>query len=270
MIKSFKLFTLLFVLIWCTLGIAQDLTRISGSNTQSPFNPESATVLRWDDGVNATSIGLTSGGDMEVAARFDASIMTPLAGQELIQIEAYIALFTGTLVLNVYGQDTPTNPGALLYSEDVSGSVIYDAWNLFTLATPVAITGDDIWVGYIASHLAGEFPAGADAGPHVVDGDWVNLGGWQSLFDATGGAIDANWNIAAYVEGGGGTTFFDDFDSYTAGLQLVGQSGGEWDTWSGTAGGSEDPFVSDAYSWSGSNTVVIAENNDLVRLVNGI
>jgi len=30
-------------------------------------------------------------------------------------------------------------------------------------------------------------------------------------------------------------------------VQLVGQSGGEWDTWSGTAGGGEDPFVSDAY-----------------------
>ena len=63
----------------------------------------------------------------------------------------------------------------------------------------------------------------------------------------------------------GGTTFFDDFDSYTAGLQLVGQSGGGWDTWSGGGGTNEDPFVSDAYSYSGSNSTVIALNNDLVR-----
>jgi energy-converting hydrogenase Eha subunit F len=59
--------------------------------------------------------------------------------------------------------------------------------------------------------------------------------------------------------------FFDDFDSYTAGVQLVAQNNVDWDTWSGGGGTGEDPFVSNAFSFSGSNTVVIAQNNDLIR-----
>ncbi|MDH4071087.1 MAG: hypothetical protein OEV30_11775, partial [Ignavibacteria bacterium] len=59
--------------------------------------------------------------------------------------------------------------------------------------------------------------------------------------------------------------FFDDFDSYTAGTALVVQNGTDWDTWSNAPGGSEDPLVSDLYSNSGSNSVVIIQNNDAIR-----
>jgi hypothetical protein len=61
------------------------------------------------------------------------------------------------------------------------------------------------------------------------------------------------------------TSFFDDFESYTAGQQLVVQNPVDWTTWSGTPGTGEDPNVSDAYASSGSNSVVIVENNDLVK-----
>jgi hypothetical protein len=61
-------------------------------------------------------------------------------------------------------------------------------------------------------------------------------------------------------------TFFDDFEAYTAGTQLVVQNPTDWATWSGPAGTGEDPFVSDAYASSGVNSVVIVQNNDLVRL----
>ena len=60
--------------------------------------------------------------------------------------------------------------------------------------------------------------------------------------------------------------FADNFDSYTAGTQLVVQNSIDWRTWSaGGAGTGEDPFVSDAYSNSGPNSVVIMPNNDLVK-----
>ncbi|MFC2094052.1 T9SS type A sorting domain-containing protein [Bacteroidota bacterium] len=59
--------------------------------------------------------------------------------------------------------------------------------------------------------------------------------------------------------------FSDDFDSYTAGVQLVAQNQVDWDTWSGTAGGGEDPFVSDLYSYSGSNSVVEIAGNDFIK-----
>jgi len=60
-------------------------------------------------------------------------------------------------------------------------------------------------------------------------------------------------------------TFFDDFEAYTAGTQLTLQTT-EWTTWSGTPGTGEDPFVSNAQAFSGSNSVVIVQNNDLIRL----
>ncbi len=59
--------------------------------------------------------------------------------------------------------------------------------------------------------------------------------------------------------------FFDDFEAYTAGVQLASQNNAEWDTWSGAPGSGEDPFVSDAHAYSGSNSVVIVQNNDLIR-----
>jgi len=58
--------------------------------------------------------------------------------------------------------------------------------------------------------------------------------------------------------------FFDDFDSYIAGTQLCLQTT-SWIPWGGTPGGSDDPEVSDVFSYSGSNSVVIMENDDLVK-----
>jgi hypothetical protein len=59
--------------------------------------------------------------------------------------------------------------------------------------------------------------------------------------------------------------FADNFDSYVAGTQLVVQNSTDWDTWTGGPGGSEDPLVSDAYSNSASNSVVIMPDNDLIK-----
>ena len=59
----------------------------------------------------------------------------------------------------------------------------------------------------------------------------------------------------------------DDFETYTVGQQLAYQNPTDWTTWSGAPGSAtEDPLISNAYSYSGSNSVVIKPNNDLVRL----
>lgn len=63
-----------------------------------------------------------------------------------------------------------------------------------------------------------------------------------------------------------GPGFSDDFDAYTPGTGLACQNPTEWDTWSNLpCDPGEDPLVSDLYSYSGSNTVVIAPGNDLIR-----
>lgn len=62
-----------------------------------------------------------------------------------------------------------------------------------------------------------------------------------------------------------GQVFSDDFEAYTAGTQLVVQNNVDWDTWSGGPGGGEDPFVSNNFAFSGSNSVVEIPGNDFVR-----
>jgi hypothetical protein len=90
---------------------------------------------------------------------------------------------------------------------------------------------------------------------------------------ATGNAISGLHNQSAtstrtldYLGLADLTSFFDNFDSYTAGQQLALQNGIDWETWSDLPGSGEDPFVSDAFAYSGSNSVVIVQNNDLVKL----
>lgn len=63
------------------------------------------------------------------------------------------------------------------------------------------------------------------------------------------------------------TTFFDGFEAYNAGQQLVVQNPVDWITWSGPPGTAEDPFVSNVRAFDGVNSVVIVQNNDLVHLI---
>lgn len=50
-------------------------------------------------------------------------------------------------------------------------------------------------------------------------------------------------------------TFTDNFDSYTAGSLLGPQSAGQWSTWSGAVGGTDDVLVSNADAFSGANSL---------------
>jgi len=59
--------------------------------------------------------------------------------------------------------------------------------------------------------------------------------------------------------------FEDNFDTYNAGEQLACQNPVGWTTWSNLPCSSEDAYVSDAFAYSGSNSVVIVENEDLVK-----
>ncbi|HQI41374.1 MAG TPA: T9SS type A sorting domain-containing protein [Ignavibacteriaceae bacterium] len=207
--KSFRSFLLWCMVVFLSVSIfAQEKTILNNNifsaankhnNSYSPNNNIEATTLRWDNGVNDDAIGLTNGGTFQVAASFPASMMGAYTGQSLTQVIIYINDVPNPCVLKVYDQGTPTTPGTLLYSQTLT--VTAASWNTITLATPVSITGNDIWVGYECTHTGGTYPAGCDAGPAVVNGDWVYLNGaWSRLYDASAGEIDVNWNIAAVVE----------------------------------------------------------------------
>lgn len=60
--------------------------------------------------------------------------------------------------------------------------------------------------------------------------------------------------------------FEDKFDNYTVGQQLACQNPTIWKTWTNNpCSTTEDPLISDLYSFSGVNSTVIKQNNDIVR-----
>ncbi|MBK7632136.1 MAG: T9SS type A sorting domain-containing protein [Ignavibacteriales bacterium] len=69
--------------------------------------------------------------------------------------------------------------------------------------------------------------------------------------------------------------FQDNFDTYTAGQQIACQSAGIWQTWTNNpCSATEDAYISNVYSFSGTNSILIKQNNDVVRdhglLLNGV
>jgi hypothetical protein len=71
---------------------------------------------------------------------------------------------------------------------------------------------------------------------------------------------------SCYTPVGGGTTFTDDFEAYVVGQQLACQNPTEWTTWSNAPCGAEDAYISSNYAYNSAKSVVIVQNNDLVRL----
>ncbi len=165
----------------------------------SPIITEGETI-RYDDGTNLTAVG-SSGGEVYAAAYFPASTMGQYAGMELTQVEIYIALNPFSATLQIYGSGTSTAPGGLIYTQAITTAA--NSWIMIDLSNPVSITGDDLWIGYKATHDPGLYPAGVDADPAIAGfGDMASEDGinWIALSDY---GMDYNWNIAGYLDEGG-------------------------------------------------------------------
>ncbi|MCF8301903.1 MAG: T9SS type A sorting domain-containing protein [Bacteroidales bacterium] len=154
--------------------------------------------IHWDDGTNGNTIGLTSGGSFELAAKWDPSHIMDFDGFSITKVKIFPAGFTCDYKLKI--QKGP-NAGTLVYEQDLTGLEI-EAWNEVTLDSPVALdVTKELWVGYeVIEHDAGDFPGGTDSGPAVAGyGDMLNTGSsWVSMSTEYG--LDYNWNVQAYVE----------------------------------------------------------------------
>lgn len=191
-------FSFVFSAILTVTTFAQFSSAGGGNVIGNNFVPiDGATTLRWDDGVNFNSVGLTAGGTFEAAARFPASVVGPLTGQYIKQVMTFIG-DPGTLTLKIYGAGTATTPGAVLYTQ--SFTALTDEWKTIDLTTPVLLDGGDVWVSIEVVHTASLFPAGTDDGPAVVDGDWIFNGGTWSRLSVIAPTLNYNWNIAAVVD----------------------------------------------------------------------
>jgi len=72
-------------------------------------------------------------------------------------------------------------------------------------------------------------------------------------------------NVTGEVGGGGGNTFFENFDGFIAGQQVACQDPANWTTWSQLPCSAEDAYVSTNYAHSAPNSFVIVPANDFVK-----
>ncbi len=160
--------------------------------------------IHWDDGTNASAVGLTDDGPFSVAARWDAGMLNDWNGQNfdgtyITKMQFFISDdgYTSIVAKIWTGADAST----LIWSSDVTSSVVVGEWNEVTLDTPLQIDASlEYWVGYTIDGIGGKFPAGTDAGPAIAGyGDMVSLDGstWNTL---SGYNLDYNWNVEFYAE----------------------------------------------------------------------
>jgi hypothetical protein len=167
---------------------------------EAPTMPMGPRWIFWGYGENSSAIGLNNGGDFSAAARWDTDQVAEYAGGSIVKIEFYIQdTDYSNLILKVWKGADASN---LVYSEDVTSSIVANTFNEFTLSSPVLIEeGDEIWIGYtILGQEPSVFPAGTDAGPAFAgNGDKITTDGvtWENLTDF---GYDMNWNIAMHIE----------------------------------------------------------------------
>ena len=268
----YKLTTSLFVLLilsfsFLTEGFAQNFSVAQNQkNGSSPNNSEALVAIHYDSDHLTNSVG--DGGDTFIAgARFTPAITGPLTGGELRFVQFHYSQAATGLTLKIYDAGTATAPGALLVDQPLDlGSLVVADWNEVELDTYIPISGNDLWVCLeVQDTTALSFPFGVDAGPANPDGDWLNDSGtWQHL---AGFGLNYNWNIRGIVEDSPAPPpiFFDNFDSYTAGLLVACQNPTDWTTWSNAPCGPEDAEVSSTYAFSSPNSAKIVTDDDFIK-----
>ncbi|MCF7913506.1 MAG: chitobiase/beta-hexosaminidase C-terminal domain-containing protein [Candidatus Cloacimonetes bacterium] len=152
--------------------------------------------LQWDNGVNDDSIGLTNGGTMYCAVRFDQADLIAFVGSDFTQLELFINDVPSNMVIHIW---QGANAGTEVMSQAYTPSGT--SWNTIDLTNPVTIeSAMEYWIGYEVTHAVGQYCCGCDTGPAIVGkGDWVAITpeDWDSL---AGLGLDYNWNIHVYVE----------------------------------------------------------------------
>ncbi len=186
-----KILQLLFVFALLSLASCKD---------DDPVLPDNQTLLHLD-GNNATGPVLDPG-EYEMAAFFPASEMAGHVGKKLIQIQFFAGQAPESVSVKAYGKGTANEPGATLYEADVTNGLKTPSWNNHTLATPLTITGEDMWLVVAFKHTVKQQSIGCDSGPNKAGGDWLyqsSDGDWKTFKERTT-TENVNWNIRGLLE----------------------------------------------------------------------
>ena len=154
----------------------------------------------YDNGVNYTGISANSGGDFDIAIRFNSSQLTDYDGYEIAEVKFYpVTGYPADYSVTIWeGSEPPT----LLHLQ--STSVISGMWNTVYIDQYLYLDASkDLWAGiWIQDYPAGTYPAGCDAGPAVAGkGDLYSIDDgqtWYSLFNSDG--LNYNWNLQVYLD----------------------------------------------------------------------
>ncbi len=151
--------------------------------------------LRWDNGTNYNSIGLTAGGTMEVAILFETRDLYKYHGTKIKSVEIFPTAASSNMQLNIRKGDQ------IIYTQAVSGLTI-GQFNRIELTTPVVIDAtENMMVGYSYTQAVGNHVAGCDVGPAMLNkGDLISMNGSAFAPLSSISPYSFNWNIAVVLE----------------------------------------------------------------------
>ena len=181
--------------------IAKDLNQTFTADPDfvAPNNQagERDVELHYDGDPVSAYGNLDNNYEWTVAARFPADMVAPYIGMEITSVKVFISDPGTAHKLQIYGMGSYNTPGAGDLLVEQSFDPIGGDWTVINLDTPLKIDGQNIWVGYWFTSLAGLFTPGVDEeGLGVEDGDWLKTGpGWGHL------GASRNWNIRAVLTG---------------------------------------------------------------------
>lgn len=173
---------------------------VSVSHTNKNVSPDardSRDVYELNyDGPNNSAVGKTAGGEFYVAARFPASLVNIFEGSNIQSVDVFIEQLPIRTALKIWGAGTTTTTGPLLYSQSFTPTA--SSWNTIVLTTPLALTGEDIWIGYSIENAPQVYVAGIDGQPTNPDGNWISADAvlWEHMSQY---GVGGNWNIRASV-----------------------------------------------------------------------
>ena len=120
---------------------------------------------------------------------------------------------THEIQIFVGGSASPYQEGEMVLKQDIDNADLSIAqFSEFELHTPIFIPFDqELWIG-INMFVEGGFPAGTDAGPHLIGyGNLINWNGAWTTLNAISN-VSANWTIRGMAEGASGPIAFGSVD----------------------------------------------------------
>ncbi len=128
----------------------------------------------------------------------------------------------------------------------------------------------------VAHDVLGDITGGS--GSLSIAGGLFSMTDYASGFFTVGGLLQGNpigdvifvYEIEPTGPVGPAVPYVSDFEAYTAGDQIACEDPVNWSTWSNLpCDPVEDAFISDAYAFSGTNSVVFVQNNDVIKFFDG-